>query len=111
MERSLYLSFIYRLKLGFGRFFRRAYNRFWNVLLQKDTHVWANEVLIITELQASRTTGDALILACIYIQALVCSAYCGGALRERTLHSRRVLGLGVLLLLPGPRLVLDLLYS
>jgi hypothetical protein len=26
-----------RLKLGFGRFFRGACNRFWNVLLQKDT--------------------------------------------------------------------------
>jgi hypothetical protein len=53
--RSLYSSLIYRLNLGFGRFFRGACNRFWNVLLQKDTEVWANEVLIITELQASRS--------------------------------------------------------
>jgi hypothetical protein len=44
--RSLYSSFIYRLKLGFRRFFRGACNRFWNVLLRKDTEVWANEVLM-----------------------------------------------------------------
>jgi hypothetical protein len=37
-----------------------ACNRFWNVLPRKDTQVWANEVLMITELQASRSTGDAL---------------------------------------------------
>ena len=58
--RSLYSSFNYRLKLGFGRPFRGAYNQFWNVLLGKDTQVWANEVLMIRELQASRSTGDAL---------------------------------------------------
>jgi hypothetical protein len=52
----MYSSFIYRLKLGFGRFFRGACNRFWNVLLRKDTQVWANKVLMITELQASKST-------------------------------------------------------
>jgi hypothetical protein len=46
--RSLYSSFIYKLKLGFGRFFRRACNRFWNALLQEDTQIWANEVPRVT---------------------------------------------------------------
>jgi hypothetical protein len=46
--RSMYSSFIYRLKLGFGRFFRRACNRFWNALLQEDTQIWANEVPRVT---------------------------------------------------------------
>jgi hypothetical protein len=36
------------LKLGFGRFFRRACNRFWNALLQEDTQIWANEVPRVT---------------------------------------------------------------
>jgi hypothetical protein len=58
--RSLYSSFIYRLKPGFGRFFRGACNRFWNVLLQKDTQVWENDILMITGLQAHKTTGGAL---------------------------------------------------
>jgi hypothetical protein len=57
----LYSSFIYRLKLGFKRLFRRGCNWFWNVLLRKDTQVWANEVLMIIELQASRSIGDARI--------------------------------------------------
>jgi hypothetical protein len=50
------------LKLGFGRFFLEAYNQFWNFLLQKNTQVWANKVLMIRELQASRSTRDALTL-------------------------------------------------
>jgi hypothetical protein len=58
--RSLYSSFIYRLKPGFGRFFRGACNKFWNILLRKDTQVWENDVLMITGLQAYKTTGDAL---------------------------------------------------
>jgi hypothetical protein len=45
--RSMYSSFIYRLKLGFGRFFRGACNWFWNVFLWKDTQVWKNNVLMI----------------------------------------------------------------
>jgi hypothetical protein len=57
---NLYSSFIYTLKLGFGRFFRGACNRFWNVLLQEDTQVWEKDVLMITGLQAYKTTGDAL---------------------------------------------------
>jgi hypothetical protein len=69
--RSLYSSFIYRLKIGFRRFFRGAHNRFWNVLLQKDTQVWANEVLMITELQASRLTGNALRVTILELQTLV----------------------------------------
>jgi hypothetical protein len=60
--RSLYSSFIYKLKLGFGRFFRGAYKQFWNILLQKDTQVWENNVLMIMGLQAYKTTGDALNL-------------------------------------------------
>jgi hypothetical protein len=52
--KSLYSSFIYRLKHGFGRFFRGACNRFWNVLLRQ---VWENDVLMIIGLQAYRTTG------------------------------------------------------
>jgi hypothetical protein len=58
--KSLYSSFIYRLKPGFGRFFRGACKPFWNVLLRKDTQVWENDVLMITGLQAYKTTGDAL---------------------------------------------------
>jgi hypothetical protein len=58
--RSLYSSFIYRLKPGFGRFFRGACNRFWNDLLRKNTQVWENDVLMITGLQAYKTTRDAL---------------------------------------------------
>jgi hypothetical protein len=58
--RSLYLSFIFMLKPGFGRFFRGACNWFWNVLLRKDTQVWENDVLMITGLQAYKTTRDAL---------------------------------------------------
>jgi hypothetical protein len=58
--RSLHSSFISKLKLGFRRFFRGAYNWFWNVLLWKDTQFWANEVLMIRELQASRSAGDVL---------------------------------------------------
>jgi hypothetical protein len=38
-------------------FLGEACNRF---LLRKDTQVWANQVLMITELQASRSTEDAL---------------------------------------------------
>jgi hypothetical protein len=48
--KNLYSSFIYRLKPGFGRFFIGACNRFWNVLLQEDTQVWENDVLMITRL-------------------------------------------------------------
>jgi hypothetical protein len=59
--KNLYSSFIYRLKPGFGRFFRGACKPFWNVLLRKDTQVWENDVLMITGLQAYKTTGDALI--------------------------------------------------
>jgi hypothetical protein len=58
--RSLYSSFIYRLKPSFGKFFRGACNRFWNVLLRKGTQVWENDVLMITGLQAYKMTGDAL---------------------------------------------------
>jgi hypothetical protein len=58
--KSLYSSFIYRMKPGFGRFFRRACNWSWNVLLWEDTQVWENKVLMITGLQAYKTTGDAL---------------------------------------------------
>jgi hypothetical protein len=39
-----------------------ACNRFLNVLLWKDTQVQANKILMITELQASRSIGDALIM-------------------------------------------------
>jgi hypothetical protein len=39
--RSLYSSFIYRLKLGFGRIFRGGCNR-------KDTQVWEKDILMIT---------------------------------------------------------------
>jgi hypothetical protein len=60
LGRSMYSSFIYRLKPGFGRFFRGACNHFWNVLLRKNTQVWENDVLMITGLQAYKTTGDAL---------------------------------------------------
>jgi hypothetical protein len=49
-----------RLKPGFGRFFRGACNRFWNVLLRKDAQVWENDVLMVMGLQAYKTTGDAL---------------------------------------------------
>jgi hypothetical protein len=56
----LYSSFIYRLKPGFGRFFRGACNWFWNILLWEDTQVWENDVLLITGLQAYKTTADAL---------------------------------------------------
>jgi hypothetical protein len=58
--KSLYSSFIYKLKPGFGRLFRGACTRFWNVwfwnvwfwnvLFWKHTQVWANKVLMITEL-------------------------------------------------------------
>jgi hypothetical protein len=41
----------YRLKPGFGKFFRGACNRFWNVLLRKGTQVWDNNVFMITGLQ------------------------------------------------------------
>jgi hypothetical protein len=58
--KSLYSCFIYRLKPGFGRFFRGACKRFWNVLLRKDTQVCENDVLMITGLQVYKTTGDAL---------------------------------------------------
>jgi hypothetical protein len=58
--RSMYSSFIYKLKPGFGRFFRRACNQFWNVLLRKDTQVWENDILMITGLYAYKTTEDAL---------------------------------------------------
>jgi hypothetical protein len=58
-ERSLYSSVIYRLKPGFGKSFKGACNRFWNVLLWKGTQVWEIDVLMITELQAYKTTGDA----------------------------------------------------
>jgi hypothetical protein len=44
----------------FGRFFIGAGNRFWNVLLREDTQVWENDVLMITRLQAYKTTRDAL---------------------------------------------------
>jgi hypothetical protein len=57
---SMYSSFIYRLKPGFGRFFRGACNRFWNVLLWEDSRVWENNVLMITGLQAYKMTRDAL---------------------------------------------------
>jgi hypothetical protein len=59
-RRSLYSSFIYRLKLGFGKFFRGACNRFWNILLRKGTQIWEHDILMITGLQAYKTTGDAL---------------------------------------------------
>jgi hypothetical protein len=59
--KSLYSSFIYKLKLDFGRFFREACNQFWNVLLQEDTQVWKNDILMITGLQAYKTTRDALM--------------------------------------------------
>jgi hypothetical protein len=55
---SLYSSFIYRLKPGFGRFFRGACNRFRNDLLREDTQVWENS--LITGLRAYKTTRDAL---------------------------------------------------
>jgi hypothetical protein len=58
--RSMYSSFIYKLKPDFGRFFRGACNRFWNVLFWKDSQVWENDVLMITGLQAYKMTGDAL---------------------------------------------------
>jgi hypothetical protein len=58
--RSLYSSFIYRVKPDFGRFLRGTFNQFWNVLLWKDTQVWKNDVLMITGLQAYKTTRDAL---------------------------------------------------
>jgi hypothetical protein len=58
--KSLYSSFIYKLKLDFGRFFRGACNWFWNVLLREDTQVWENDFLMITGFQAYKTTGDAL---------------------------------------------------
>jgi hypothetical protein len=45
--RNLYSSFVERLKFDFGRFKRGAWNRFWNVLLWKDTQVWENKVLMI----------------------------------------------------------------
>jgi hypothetical protein len=49
--KSLYSSFIYRLKPSFGRFFREVCNWFWNILLRKDTQVWENDVLMIMGLQ------------------------------------------------------------
>ena len=56
------------LKPDFGRFFRKACNRFWNVLLRKDTQVWENDVLMITGLQVYKTTGDALrCFNCLYV--------------------------------------------
>jgi hypothetical protein len=58
--RSLYSSFIYKLKHGFGKFFRGACNQFGNVLLWKGTQVWENDVLMITGLQAYKTIGEAL---------------------------------------------------
>jgi hypothetical protein len=52
-----------QVETWFGRFFRGACNRLWNVLLWKDTHAWANEVLMIIELQVSRSTKDVLTLS------------------------------------------------
>jgi hypothetical protein len=66
--KSLYSSFIYRLKPGFGRFFRGACNWFWNVLLREDTQIWENDVLMITGLHAYKTTGDALTLGVFKVQ-------------------------------------------
>jgi hypothetical protein len=55
--RSLYSSFITKLKLGFGRFFRGAYKQFWNILLMKDTQVWENSVLMIMAYRLTRQLG------------------------------------------------------
>jgi hypothetical protein len=56
----IYSSFIYRFKPDFGKFLKGDCNWFWNVFLWKDTQAWENDVLMITGLQAYKTTGDAL---------------------------------------------------
>jgi hypothetical protein len=53
------------MKFGFGRFFRRASNKFWNALLWKGTQVWEDKVFMIRELEGKRTTGNALRRVCI----------------------------------------------
>jgi hypothetical protein len=76
--KSLYSSFIYRLKPGFGRFFRffRFCKWFLNVLLRKDTQVWENDIPMITGLQAYKTTGDAPRLDISFIFWENLTAYC-----------------------------------
>jgi hypothetical protein len=49
-----------QVETWFWKVFRGACNRFWNILLREDTQVWENDVLMITGLQAYKTTGDAL---------------------------------------------------
>jgi hypothetical protein len=53
----MYSSFIYRLKLGFGRFLGGTCNGGFGMFCFGKTQVWAIEFLMITELQASRSLG------------------------------------------------------